>query len=52
MYFKKLIGNKIYLSPIDKNDYPKYTKWINDMEVSLGMTFANMLIDEESEKMH
>ncbi|XTR36995.1 GNAT family N-acetyltransferase [Paraclostridium tenue] len=50
MYLKKLIGNKIYLSPIDKNDYPKYTKWINDMEVSLGMTFANMLIDEESEK--
>jgi RimJ/RimL family protein N-acetyltransferase len=50
MYFKKLIGNRIYLSPIDKNDYPKYTKWINDMEVAVGMTFANMLIDEESEK--
>lgn len=50
MYFKKLIGEKVYLSPIDKNDYLKYTEWINDMDVAIGMTFASMLIDEETEK--
>ncbi len=48
MYFKKLIGEKVYLSPIDKNDYLKYTEWINDMDVAIGMTFASMLIDEET----
>ncbi len=51
MYFKKLIGEKVYLSPIDKNDYIKYTEWVNDMDVAIGMTFANMLINDESEKM-
>lgn len=50
MYFKKLIGSKVYLSPIDKNDYSKYTEWVNDMEVGLGMIFASKLIDEETEK--
>lgn len=50
MYFKKLIGDKVYLSPIDKNDYVKYIEWVNDMEVSMGMIFATKLIDEESEK--
>lgn len=50
MYLKKLIGKKIYLSPIDKEDYVKYAEWVNDMDVAIGMTFASMLIDEESEK--
>lgn len=50
MYFKKLIGDKVYLSPIDKNDYVKYTEWVNDMDVAVGMIFATKLIDEESEK--
>ncbi|HAQ41912.1 MAG TPA: GNAT family N-acetyltransferase [Clostridiales bacterium] len=50
MYYKKLIGNKVYLSPIDAGDYVKYTEWVNDMEVAIGMIFATKLIDEESEK--
>lgn len=50
MYLKKLIGKKIYLSPIDKEDYVKYAEWVNDMDVAIGMTFASMLINEESEK--
>ena len=33
MYFKKLIGSKCYLSPIDINDAEKYTTWLNDQEV-------------------
>lgn len=50
MYYKKLVGVKVYLSPIDKNDYIKYTEWVNDMDVAAGMIFASKLIDEESEK--
>jgi len=33
MYFKKLVGQKCYLSPIDINDYNKYTEWWNDPDV-------------------
>lgn len=33
MYFKKLVGKKCYLSPIDINDAEKYTEWLNDQEV-------------------
>ena len=32
MYFKKLIGQKCYLSPIDINDFEKYAQWWNDPE--------------------
>ncbi|WP_138204121.1 GNAT family N-acetyltransferase [Haloimpatiens lingqiaonensis] len=50
MYFKKLIGQKCYLSPINVEDYEKYTKWVNDMEVSAGLVFASKLIGIEAEK--
>ena len=33
MYFKKLIGKKCYLSPINVNDAEIFTEWLNDMEV-------------------
>ena len=29
-YFKKLEGEKVYLSPINPEDYELYTKWLND----------------------
>jgi len=34
-YFKKLTGEKCYLSPIRMEDAEIYTKWFNDMETSL-----------------
>jgi RimJ/RimL family protein N-acetyltransferase len=37
MYFKKLIGKKCYLSPIDLGDAEKYTEWLNDLEVTEGL---------------
>ena len=33
MYFKKMIGKKCYLSPINVNDAEKYVEWLNDLEV-------------------
>lgn len=33
-YFRKLIGEHIYLSPINTDDVGIYTKWMNDKEIS------------------
>ena len=45
---KKII-EKYGMNP-DKDDYLKYTGWVNDMDVAMGMIFASKLIDEVSEK--
>ncbi|HBM80924.1 MAG: GNAT family protein [Clostridiales bacterium] len=50
MYYKKMIGQKCYLSPIDVDDYEKYTKWLSDMEVAAGMLLASKLITASKEK--
>lgn len=50
-YFKKLVGKKVYLSPINPDDYEIYTKWMNDKEITdnLGNTaFINTIIGEKS----
>ena len=33
-YFKKLVGDRIYLSPRNVEDLELFTKWLNDFEVS------------------
>jgi len=50
MYFKKLIGKKCYLSPIDINDVEKYTEWLNDPEVSKYFISYSQMVSIESEK--
>lgn len=35
MYFKKLIGEKVYLSPYTVADAEKWAQWFNDMKTSL-----------------
>jgi len=50
MYFKKLIGKKCYLSPIDVNDAEKYTEWLNDMEILKNLQLYTAIISLESEK--
>ena len=37
MYFKKLVGNKCYLSLIDTNDAEKFTEWLNDIEILFNL---------------
>ena len=48
MYFKKLIGKKCYLSPVDVNDAEIFTEWLNDMEVLINLdTYAkNINVNE------
>lgn len=50
MYFKKLVGKRCYLSPINAEDYEKYTQWVNDMEVGVGMLFSSSIITPAREK--
>ena len=33
-YFKKLIGDRIYLSPRNTEDYEIFTQWLNDFETT------------------
>ena len=33
-YFKKLVGDRIYLSPRNEEDVEEFTKWLNDFQVT------------------
>lgn len=50
MYFKKLEGTNIYLSPLAEGDYDKFTSWMNEIEGTIYTnTFANVYT-ERAEK--
>ena len=36
-YFKKLVGEQIYLSPVNPEDVEKYTEWINHLSTSVKL---------------
>lgn len=48
-FYKKIVGQKCYLSPISLEDIPKYTTWLNDLEVTISTTLYSRIIDMESE---
>lgn len=50
-YFKKLIGKKVYLSPVNLEDVEIFTKWMNDFEVTdyVGTSHASMSARKEKE---
>lgn len=50
MYYPKMIGEKCYLSVINPEDYERYTSWVNDMEVAVGVGMAHKLITQTAEK--
>lgn len=49
-YFKKLIGEKCYLSPISIEDAEQYVEWLNDMEVSKNLVMSSRQITLEKER--
>jgi len=49
-YFKKIIGEHVYLSPINMNDVEIYTKWINDYKVSANLGIYRQMIDLNNEQ--
>ena len=50
-YFKKLLGDRIYLSPRSMEDAEKYTEWINDFNVTdyTGRSGRNMSLEGEKQ---
>ena len=50
MYFKKMLGKKCYLSPIDVDDYAQFTEWFNDLETTQYLSAGPMPVSVNSEK--
>ena len=49
-YFKKLVGDRIYLSPRNCEDVEKFTEWMNDFEVTDYTGRSGMLMSLEGER--
>ena len=49
-YFRKLIGEKCYLSPVSFEDVEKYTEWVNDMETGLYLHLSSNIYDIDKER--
>ncbi|MBP3255918.1 MAG: GNAT family N-acetyltransferase [Clostridia bacterium] len=49
-YFKKLEGEKNYLSPMNAEDAEMYVKWLNDFKTTDGVGHSKNLINIESER--
>ena len=50
MYFKKIEGKKVYLSPMCVEYAEKYVKWMNDFKVTDGLNGSKNLVTVESER--
>ena len=49
-YFKKIEGERVYLSPINPDDAEVYAKWINDFSISLRLGQAVNVYSLQSER--
>ncbi len=49
-YFRKIVGERLYLSPVSADEAEKYTRWINDLETTLNLTTAPKIISLEKER--
>ncbi len=49
-YFRKLIGDKCYLSPVSIEDAEKYTEWVNDLEIGQFVLFSAGVYDLDKER--
>lgn len=49
-YYKRAVGSKCYLSPINPEDVPTYTEWLNDPELSLMLQIVVKPVSMSAEK--
>lgn len=49
-YFKKVVGDRVYLSPMNVEDVEIYTKWMNDFSVTDGLGMSGRVTSIETEK--
>lgn len=50
MYFKKIVGEKVYLSPRDSDDYMKYVEWLNNYEIAKYVDHHINILTMQAEK--
>ena len=50
-YYKKLVGKKCYLSPINVEDADQYCIWLNDLEVASNLLIFDQQLNIEREKL-
>ena len=48
-YFKKLIGERIYLSPMNAEDAEKYVEWFCDFKMTDGIGKSSSITTIQSE---
>ena len=50
-YFKKLMGERVYLSPRNLEDAEQYTEWMNDFDTTdyIGTSFKVMSLQDEKQ---
>lgn len=49
-YIRRIVGEKVYLSPMFLDDLEQYTRWLNDLEVTRYLGQAAKCFSLESEK--
>jgi len=49
-YFKKMVGERCYLSPISKEDAAQYAEWLSDIEVGIGLGCFTMQLSLPKEE--
>ena len=49
-YYKKLIGERIYLSPVSMEDAEKYVEWFCDFKTTDGIGKSSSIMTVESER--
>lgn len=49
-YFRKLVGEKCYLSPVSLEDVERYTEWVNDLEIGQFVLFSSQVFDVTKER--
>ena len=49
-YFKKLIGERIYLSPLNIEDAEKYVEWFCDFKMTDGIEKSSSIMTVEAER--
>lgn len=50
MHFRKMRGDRCYLSPLDIDDAEKFTRWLNDLDITQYLTLSSANISLLSEK--
>jgi RimJ/RimL family protein N-acetyltransferase len=49
-YFPKIVGERIYLSPISLEDTERYTAWLNDLSTTRYLTLASAQVTLHGER--